>query len=90
MSIVKTEGLIIRVMDYLESSKIITCFTPDHGKISLLAKGAKRPKSRLGGSLDLLQHIALVYYQKDTRELQTLSQVDVISSFQTFPSINLY
>ena len=86
MSIVKTEGLIIRVMDYLESSKIVTCFTPDHGKISLIAKGARRPKSKIGGSLDLLQHVAIVYYQKDTRELQTLSQVDVISSFQSFQS----
>jgi DNA repair protein RecO (recombination protein O) len=86
MAIIKTEGLIIRVMDYLESSKIVTCFTPDYGKISLLAKGARRPKSRLGGSLDLLQHVAVVYYQKDTRELQTLSQVDVITSFQSFQS----
>ena len=86
MAIIKTEGLIIRVMNYLESSKIVTCFTPDQGKISLLAKGARRPKSRLGGSLDLLQHVAVVYYQKDTRELQTLSQVDVISSFQSFQS----
>lgn len=86
MSIIKTEGLIIRVLDYLESSKIITCFTPDHGKISLLAKGARRPKSRIGGSLDLLQHVAIVYYQKDTRELQTLSQVDIIFSFQSFQS----
>lgn len=86
MSIIKTEGIILRVMDYLESSKIITCYTPDYGKISLIAKGARRPKSRIGGSLDLLQHVALVYYQKDTRELQTLSQVDVISSFQSFQS----
>lgn len=68
-------------MDYLESSKIVTCFTPDQGKISLIAKGARRSKSRIGGSLDLLQHISIVYYHKETREIQTLSQVETIRSF---------
>ena len=84
MGIIKTEGLVIRVMDYLESSKIVTCFTPDHGRISLIAKGARRAKSRIGGSLDLLRHIAIVYYHKETREMQTLSQADIIQSFQSF------
>jgi DNA repair protein RecO (recombination protein O) len=81
MSIIKTEGIITRVMNYLESSKIITCYTPDAGKVTVLAKGARRAKSRFGGTLDLLQHVQLVYYEKETRELQTLSQVDMIHSF---------
>lgn len=81
MNIIKTEGVIIRMMDYLESSRIVTCFTPDQGKISLIAKGARRSKSRIGGSLDLLQHISLVYYYKETREIQTLSQAETIQSF---------
>ena len=81
MNIIKTEGVITKTMDYLESSKIVTCFTPDQGKISLIAKGARRSKSRIGGSLDLLQHISIVYYHKETREIQTLSQVETIRSF---------
>jgi len=84
MSIIKTEALIIRVMDYLESSRIVTCYSGDHGKISLLAKGARRAKSRFGGALDILQHVSIVYYQKETRELQTLSQAEIIYSFQSF------
>jgi len=84
MAIIKTEGIVIRIQDYRESSKIVTCFTPDHGKISLIAKGAKRVKSRMGGTLDLLQHIAIVYYQKETRDIQTLSQSELLHSFQAF------
>lgn len=82
MPIIKTEGVILRVMNYLETSKLITCYTLNQGKVSLLAKGARRAKSRFGGALDLMQHVSLVYYSKETRELQTLSQVEVIHSFQ--------
>ena len=40
MSIIKTDGVIIRSQDYLESSKIVTCYTKDYGKVALIAKGA--------------------------------------------------
>ncbi len=82
MAIIKTEGVILRVMNYLETSKLVTCYTLNQGKVSLLAKGARRAKSRLGGALDLMQHVSIVYYTKETRELQTLSQAEIIHSFQ--------
>ncbi len=84
MAIIKTDGIIIRCQDYLESSKIVTCYTRDQGKISLLAKGARRPKSRLGGALDVLLHVAIIYYQKETREMQTLGQAEILHSFRSF------
>lgn len=38
----RCEGLIIRVMDYRESDKIIRLYTKEFGKISLVARGAKK------------------------------------------------
>ncbi len=84
MAILKTEGVIIRMLDFRESSKIVTCYTRDYGKIALIAKGAKRAKSRMGGSIDLLNHVAIIFYQKDTRELQTLSSIEILHSFPVF------
>ncbi len=84
MSIVKTDGIIIRSQDYLESSKIVTCYTKDYGKVALIAKGARRPKSKFGGAIDLLHQVQLVYYFKENRELQTLSQADILKSFHYF------
>jgi DNA repair protein RecO (recombination protein O) len=83
MAIIKTEGIVLRSQNYLESSKIVTIYGKESGKISLLAKGARRPKSQFGGGVDLLQHVALVYYHKDTRSLQTLSQVDILCHYKT-------
>ena len=86
MNIIKTEGIIIRSQDYLESSKIVTCYTKDYGKVALIAKGARRPKSKFGGAIDLLHQVQLVYYLKENRELQTLSQADIFKSFHYFSS----
>ncbi len=45
--LVHTEGIVIRTRDYGEAGKIVTFFTPDHGKLAAVARGAKKPKSRL-------------------------------------------
>ena len=41
----KDKGICIRTTDYSESSQILTFFTAQNGKLSVIAKGAKRPKS---------------------------------------------
>ena len=51
-------ALIWRRSDFSESSRLITLVTPDHGKVTALAKGAHRPGSPLLGKVD---HLNLVY-----------------------------
>ncbi|QXE00458.1 DNA repair protein RecO [Terribacillus sp. DMT04] len=41
------EGIILRTQDYGETHKIITIFTEDRGKVAVMARGAKKPKSRM-------------------------------------------
>ncbi|MCZ0704032.1 DNA repair protein RecO (recombination protein O) [Natronobacillus azotifigens] len=43
----KIEGIIIRTQDYGETHKIITMFSKEKGKIAAIARGAKKPKSRM-------------------------------------------
>ncbi len=47
MSHLRTKGIVIKEVRVGEADKIITIFTKSYGKISAVAKGAKRPKSRL-------------------------------------------
>ena len=42
MAAEKTDALVIRLADFSESSRVVTLFTRDFGKVSALAKGAKR------------------------------------------------
>ena len=43
----KVEGIVIRTTDYGETNKIVTIFSRELGKVSAMARGAKKPKSRL-------------------------------------------
>ena len=43
----KCEGIILRTTDYGETNKIVSLFTRELGKYGVMAKGAKKTKSRL-------------------------------------------
>ncbi len=78
MPILKSEGLILRVIPFRDTSKVLTAYTSEHGMVSLLAKGVRGPKPRFGAALELFAHTDLIYYQKDSRELQLLSQASLL------------
>ncbi len=84
MSIIKAEGIVLRSMKMGETSKLLTLFTREHGILKVIAKGSRSRKSRFGATLELLNVIHLVYYHKDSRDLQLLSAADLV---ETFPSL---
>lgn len=81
MPLHRTEGIVLKNIDYSETSKIVTLLTPDRGKIAGLVKGAKRPRSRFGSSLEPITHIELLFYEKRDRPLRNVTQTDIIESF---------
>jgi DNA repair protein RecO (recombination protein O) len=68
-------------MDYRDSSSILTLYTKDYGKISVIHKGARSPKSKKGFIAEPLNHLQIIIYRKDSRDLQLLSSADLISHF---------
>lgn len=72
--ITKTESVVLRTVDYSESSLIVTLFTRKHGVIAVIAKGAKRPKSKFAALMVPGQVLEVVVYIKSTRNVQTLSE----------------
>ena len=81
MTLIKTEALVLKTIPFQETSSIVRLFTKEQGKISVIAKGARRLKSTLRGYLEPLNHIEAIYYYKITRDIQTLSKVDLLQSF---------
>jgi DNA repair protein RecO (recombination protein O) len=81
--IIRTEALILRGMDYGETSRIVTLFTRDQGKLTVIAKGARRPKSRFGSTLQPLSYVQAIFYYKPTRSLQTLTECTHVQVFHT-------
>jgi len=81
MALNKSQAVVLHSRPQGETSKIINLFALDFGKMSVIAKGARSIKSRFGGALEPFTHIDMVYYRKETRELQFLSQADIIEPF---------
>ncbi len=86
MSIVKAEGIIVRSMKMGESSKLVTLFTRELGFLKVVAKGSRTSKSRFGAALEPLTVSRIVYYQKENRELQFLSQAEIAEHFPDLSS----
>jgi DNA repair protein RecO (recombination protein O) len=54
-----TEAIVLSRLDYGEADRILTLYTPTRGKLSAIAKGARKPKSRAGPHLDFLARCSL-------------------------------
>ena len=62
----KVQAIVIRVVEFSETSCVVTLFTREFGKISGLAKGARRPKSPFESALDLLAVCRIVFLHKSS------------------------
>ena len=77
MPLVITPAIILHAFRYADTSKIVRLATREHGVQSAIAKGASRPKSRFGASLQVLTAGVAHLYLRATTDLQTLSAFDV-------------
>jgi DNA repair protein RecO (recombination protein O) len=82
MAAEKTLALVIRVVDFSESSLIVTLFTRDFGKIGALAKGGKRPKGPFESALDLLALCRIVFLRKSSDALDLLTEAKLERRFR--------
>ncbi len=75
----QTEAIIIKKIKLGEADRILTLYTPHRGKIQAVAKGIRRPRSKLAGHLELLTH-SLVSLARG-RNLDTITGSQTINSF---------
>ena len=75
----QTEAIIIKKIKLGEADRILTLYTPHLGKIQAVAKGIRRPRSKLAGHLELLTH-SLVSLARG-RNLDTITGSQTINSF---------
>jgi len=78
----KSLALVIRVVEFSETSLVATLFTRDFGKIGALAKGAKRLKSPFESALDLLALCRIVFLHKSSEALDILTEAKLIRRFR--------
>ena len=81
----KDHAIVIRCVDFSETSRILTFYTRRFGRLSALAKGAKRKYSKLIGHVDLLSYGEIVFISGRTRD--RLAILTEACAFEPFPAI---
>jgi DNA repair protein RecO (recombination protein O) len=71
-----TDAIVLSRFDYGEADRILTLITPANGKIKAIAKGIRRPTSRIGGSVEPFAELKLVLAHG--RTFDVLTQVSVV------------
>lgn len=74
------EAVVVRASDFGEADRLVTLLTPFKGLVRAVARGARKPKSRLGGNVDLLRHINASL--AEGRSLDTVSQAESLVSLR--------
>lgn len=74
-----SEGIILARKNYGEADRILTIYSRDNGRMSLIAKGVRRPKSKKRGHIEVF---SLVKFQAITgRGLDIMTEVEVVDNF---------
>jgi DNA repair protein RecO (recombination protein O) len=72
----KTEAIVLRTMDLGEADRVLTVLTPRLGKLRVIAKGVRRPRSRIGGGLQPFSDVQLVLAVGRTWDVVTSSSLE--------------
>src|SRR5919202_417621 len=75
-----TEAIVLKRQNLGEADRIVTLYTPDEGKLRAVAKGVRRPASRLAGHLELFS-LTLVQLARG-RELDVVAQAETRQAFR--------
>lgn len=81
MSFLQTRAVVLNVIDYGESDKIVTFFTEQYGKIKGIAKGAKRSKKRFVNKLEYFTFLDLTLVQNKRSTLSLIDSATLINHF---------
>ena len=83
MAAEKTIAIVLRVVEFSETSSVVTLMTRDFGKITALAKGARRRKSPFEAALDLLAICRIVFLHKSSGAMDLLTEAKLERRFRS-------
>lgn len=81
MSLEQSEAIVLRTFDVGDQDKIVVFFSRTKGIIKGIAKGARKFGNRFGSSLEPMSLVNIFYYEKERKDLVTISNCDLLESF---------
>ncbi len=85
-------AILIRRRAWGDTSWIVTWLTLEHGKVSTMARGARRPGSPFAGKLDLFYSAEISFQSSRKSALHSLREVQLLEPFDAsgVPCANIY
>lgn len=80
--IVTTDAIVLKTMKYRDTSQIITLFSREHGKLSVVAKGIRNRQKAGAGGAEPMSCVRAVIYKKPGKDLHLMSQCDRLPLFK--------
>ncbi len=84
MPVHNAEALVLRQYSLSEADRIVILFSREYGKIRAVARGAKKPRSRLGGCLEPLNQVQVELFAKEGSELWRCNRCEILHSWLGF------
>lgn len=78
------EAVILRTSEFSERDLLVSFYAEVMGKARGVAKGAKASRRRFGANLDLLSHVMIKGFEKNSHHLVRIDSVDLLEHFGTF------
>ena len=83
MALKQTAAVVLDVIDHGESDKIVTFYCAESGRLSGIAKGAKRSKKRFMNKLEIFSWLEIFYDEKRKGSLVRIDEAELVDSFVT-------
>ena len=77
----ETEAIILKTFPLGEADRLVSFLGRTSGRMRGVAAGARRLKNRYGSTLELLSHVQIWYFERETRDLVRIQQADLLDSF---------
>jgi len=77
----QSESMVLRTFNVGDQDKIAVFFSRDRGILKGIAKGARKFGNRFGSCLEPLSYIKIYFYEKENKDLVTVSNCDLLESF---------
>ena len=87
---INDDAIVLRTADFSETSMVVTFFTRENGKISCLAKGARRLKNPFDTALDAMNVCRILYYPKNGDVLQLVTEAKLTDRFRVDSTVAVY
>ena len=81
MSQIKTQAYVLKSINWKDTSKIVSLYTREKGRVDVIAKGIRRKNHPQSVNFEALNLLETIIYFSDKRELQNIGETTLINSY---------